>query len=261
MAETVDRYGRVIAEIASRPIRETKIPVIDYQPKSDAELRLAAPGTVTIYLAQKGSESLDEVRAAATDSSRLEKLQASMQKQFKRTKSSSLDDFAALMIRQPVLADIRYGGATLNHGVFLPKGCDVFPIPFAYIGGRLAKQGFTLSEYYKEGSDAALEAVAIRSAPTLTEVEKEAIRQIPDSQLSQNVTTLARWCDTTWWMVAAAVVAVAAVTVNYTCICVAMNAVHLSDSEVQKLGPAASAQKLIALRRQVLEKHVPMKIT
>jgi hypothetical protein len=257
MPETVDRYGRVISEIASRSIRETKIQVIDYQPKSTTTLRLAAPGTVTIYLSKKGSGLLDEVRAAVTDSNRIEKLQTNMQKQLKRTKSSSLEDFAALMIRQPVLADIRYGGATLNRGVFLPKGCDLFPIPFAYIGGRLAKQGFTLAEYYKEGSDAALEAVAIRSTPTLTDAEKEAIRQIPDSQLGQSVTTLARWCDTTWWMVAAAVVAVAAVTVNYTCICARMEEVHLSDNELRKLGPAASAQKLIGLRRQALEQSFP----
>ena len=256
MPEIVDRYGRVISEIASRPIRETKIPVIDYQPKSTATLRLAAPGTVTIYLAKKGSGLLDEVREAATDSQRLEKLQTHMQRQLKRTKSSSLKDLPGLMIRQPVLADIRYGGATLNHGVFLPKGCDIFPIPFAYIGGRLAKQGFTLAEYYKDGSDAALEAVAIRSAPTLTAAEKEAIRQVPDSQLDQSVASLTAWCDSTWWLVAAVVVAVAAVTVNYTCICAAMDEVHLSDSELRKLGPAASARKLIALRRQTLEKSL-----
>jgi hypothetical protein len=251
MTQPDDRYGPVVSEITARPTRESKLTVVD-APRSTKTPRLTAPGTIMVYLAKKRTHAIDEVRAAFKEGGRrLEKLQTDIHKQLKRTKSSSPKAFVELMLRQPVLADIRYGGATLNSGFFLPKGVDLFPIPVAYNGGRLAREGFTLAEYYKEGSDAALEGIVVCSAPSLTDAEKAALRLVPQDQLVRNVAGLADWCDSTWWAIAAAVVAAAEITVQVTCVCAAMEEVHLSENALKRLGPAASARKLIELRRQV----------
>ena len=257
MKGIVDTYGPVITEVSSRPIRSSKIPIINITPdKSGKSPLLTSTGTITIYIAKKGSGELEKVKMAASQGGeRIEELHKHINSQIKKTESSSIPDFVKIMIKEPVLAEIRYGGTTLSNGFFLPKKVDLFPIPYAYIGGAVAEEGLTLTEYFKEGSEVAFEALAVRVEPNLTDAEKEAIRLLPSNELSRNVAALADWCDTTWWAVAAAVVAAAHVTVEVTCKCALMAEVHLSDEAIRKLGPTLSARQLMNLRRQVFQKH------
>jgi hypothetical protein len=245
-----NRYGQVIQENLSRPIRESKLEVID------ARAKMTAPGTLTVYIGRKGTNSIDLVRTAVADDARAEELRTRIDNQLKQTYSMPVEHMPAAMIRQPVLADIRYGGETLIHGFFLPDGVDLFPVLLAYNGGALARQGFALIEHHREGTDAAFEAVVVRNPPSLNDAEEAALRQVPETQLVNNAAVLADWCDTTWWVVAAALVAAAAVTVEATCICAAMEAVHLPEDTLDSLGPAASARQLTLLRSQALAKSL-----
>jgi hypothetical protein len=245
-----DRYGQVIQENISRPIRESKLEVID------GTIQLSAPGTLTVYVGRKGTKGIESIRSVK-ERGRVDQLNEDINKQIKQTSAVPIYHLPALMVRQPVLADIRYGGGTLIHGFFLPDGVDLFPIPLAYNGGGLAREGFTMIEYHREGTDTALEAVVVRTPPSLTPAEEAALRKVPETQLRNNVAALAGWCDTTWWAVAAAVVAVAEVTIQVTCVCAAMDTVHLSEDALKTLGPAASARQLTLLRTQALAKSLP----
>lgn len=250
MKHVQNRYGQVIQENISRPIRESKLEVID------AKAKMTAPGTLTVYVGRKGANRIDAVRKAVTEDARAEELKVEINRQLKSTYAVPIEHFPAAMVRQPVLADIRYGGDALLRGFFLPEGVDLFPIPLAYNGGALAREGFTLVEHHKEGTDKAFEAVVVRNPPALTHAEEAALRHVPETQLINNAAVLYDWCDTTWWAVAAAVVAAAEVTVEVTCICAAMAAVSLPEETLKALGPAASARQLTLLRTQALVKSL-----
>jgi hypothetical protein len=207
-----------------------------------------------LYIAKSGTKHINNIRSAVQEHGSGDEIKKHIERHLKHISVVSTDELPELMLQQPVLADIRYGGDTLIHGFFLPEGVDLFLIPLAYNGGGLAREGFTLFEHYQEGSAASFEAIVVRSAPKLTTAEEAALRMVPATQLINNVAVLQGWCDTTWWVVAKAVIIALAVTVEATCICAAMDAVTLSEERLKELGPAASARELTKLRTEVLVK-------
>ena len=248
-----DLFRPLRLEVEKRAVRVTKLEVIKNTTKPESPAPLSFPGTVTVFIARKGTRALDEVRAAvAQGGESVQKLQQSLKKQFQGRREISVEEYVKRLPREPVFADIRYGGATLNSGVFLPKGLNLVAIAFPYNGGRLAPEGFALAEHYKDDSDTALEGLVVRTDPPLTEPEKAALRLVPSSQLSRNVGFFDS-CHTTWWAVFFVATAVAA-TFAVACAVVSAPDTHISEQELEKMGPAASARALLALRRQILEK-------
>jgi hypothetical protein len=259
MAKT-DVFRAAILDGESRSVKTTKIDVIDVPPYKGSSVGL---GMMIAIIANKETKILTRLRSllqggeqGAKDANEI------LSKTTTKKAPATSQEYVEMLIRQPVYADIRYGGETLNKGLFLPPGVDVITSVFPYNGGRLAPEGFSLVERFRDESKAGLEALIMRSAPNLTESEKTALLSVPSDQLVNNV-GVASWCDTTWW--AAAVVALAlafpaATAAAATTLLMskgesAFNE-NLPDKEIQKLGPAASARSLLALRRKLIEQHV-----
>jgi hypothetical protein len=255
-AEDLFRPARL--EVEKRPIRVTKIEVVKSMLEAEPEAGLTFPGTVTVFVAPKRSGALDAVRSAATQGGEhVKALRERLKKQcFRRKEAMSPEEFAKRLVREPVFADIRYGGTALTSGVFVPKGLDLVFMIFPYNGGRLAPDGLSLAEHFSVGSSAALEALAVRNEPPLTEAEKVALRSVPPDQLSRNLAVFDD-CHTTWWAVAfffGPLVVAGALTLAATCAAALARDNHINEREIRKLGPAASARALLTMRRKSLER-------
>jgi hypothetical protein len=258
-----DEFGPVIQEIQHREIQVTKLEVVR-APLHGGAPAFGVPGSMAVLIARAGSGALPELRAALKEGgARLTKLHSRVVEQYGSGHSSSREAAVKAMVQAPVLADIRYGGNTLNSGIFVPQHIDYAIAIFPFNGGRLAAEGFELVEYPKDGAQERLEGIVVEAAPELTEAEQSALSLVPPNQLGRNV-GVSLDCCTTWWAVgfvtaglvgavalgalgALTVIAVAGLTVVRL-----GSATHLSEEQIRKLGPAASARDLLALRREAL---------
>ena len=254
-----NEFGSVIHEIQSREIQVSKLEVV----KAPAD-HFGAPGTMTLVLSRTGSGVLSEFRAAIKEGgAKLENFRKKLSEQYRATHGSHRESIAKTMTQSPVLADIRYGGNTLNSGLFVPQHIDCAVAVFPYNGGRLGAEGFELVQYPKDGSTESLEGVVVETSATLSAAEQAALKLVPASQLGRNVGASLD-CDTTWWAVglvgaglatAATVGALAAAGVIGTAAVILFQMgreTQLSETQIEKLGPAASARALLALRREAL---------
>lgn len=249
-----DVFRPVISEIESRPERKTRLTIVEGKPP------LGAPGSLTVFVGKKGSSGLKRLEAAVERGGpSAEALQERLLSQYRKARKLSPPELAAHMPKEPVLGEVRYGGATLASGIYVPGNVDLAVIVLPYNGGRLATGSFEFVEHFKPDVKVRLEAVLVLAKPNLTQAERAALRLVPADQISKNVGHSAD-CDTTWWAVAVftaglavagalavAALAAAAFTSNFTA-----NQPHLPDSTIARLGPAASARRLLALRREYL---------
>lgn len=252
-------FGPVIQEIQHREIQVTKLPVIKVRAG-----HFGAPGTMTLLVARAGSRVLAELRAAIKEGEAgLEKFRKRLAEQYRNAHGAPREAVVKTMVNAPVLADVRYGGNTVSSGIFVPQNIDCAVAVFPYNGGPLSAEGFELVEYPKEGSTERLEGIVVETSPKLSAAEQAALQLVPASQLGRNVGASLD-CDTTWWAVglvgaglatAATVGALAAAGVIGTAAVILFQMgreAHLSETQIEKLGPAASARKLLALRREAL---------
>jgi hypothetical protein len=93
----------------------------------------------------------------------------------------------------------------------------------------------------------------VKVPPTLSEIELEAIRAVPADQIGINIGE-ASCCPAVTALVLVAV-ALATHAGIWQEIGDQMNKVRLSDSQIARLGPMASAQELVAVRREIFEAH------
>ncbi len=247
------RAAALLAE--SRATRTSKLTVVDYRQPADGDLALVAPGTVTAFVGRAGSGSLAELRKAlAGDVKVARALIARLTKQLERRKPMALSAAVEVLGKQPVFAEIRYGGRALASNLFVPAGLDLCVVAMPYNGGRVAAAGFALVEFLADDGDGALEALIVTSAPDLTAAERAALRLVPADQIGSNIGRAAM-C----WAVTA--VTIAAVVVLATSFCISRVAGrdpeerHLPEDRIKQLGPAASARALLALRRSILEER------
>lgn len=250
----LDTLGAAALEAESRPMRCSPIEILEYTPSSgDPARQLAGPGTVTLFLARKGSPVLDEIRAAASGGQD-QQLTARLRAQSKGRTPLPLNRALEMLKAQPVFADVRYGGLTLASNYFVPGDAACSAVVLPYNGGRLARQGFTLVEHWRAADDSPLQAVALLHAPPLTAAEKAALEQVPADQLELNV-------GKSYMCWALSAIALAAL-VTLAAICTYQPESdddhrgpgdHLDEDEILALGPAATARELLRLRRRKLE--------
>lgn len=261
-----DQSHSYFVEAQGRPIRLTKIEVIDKTSLAQNTF-FGIPGTLTVFVARKGSAVLQELREALkTGGETLKQLYKKVGAQAVQIERWTLEEAVQATIQEPIFAELRYGGATLAQGLSVPQGLDMVVLFLPYNGGRLAQEGFILAERYKEGSEAGLEALVVRVDPPLTEAEKAALQLVPTEQDINNVGST-RWCDTTWIAVglvtavvatpaAHALVTDALVDIALDLLGFTANALetHIPEETLRQLGPAASARKLLEMRREALYK-------
>ncbi len=259
-ADVIGPFSVVEAEAEVRPVRHTQLEVID-----GSAAKIGSPGSLSVFIARKGSGVLDEVRAAAAgDTYAAERLVERYTAGGPLNPPPIPDEaLAAAMASADVFADFSYGGDVLNRGIFLPPGVDMVAAMFAYNGGRLASNGCLIVEHYREGSDIELDGVVVQLAPPLTAAERAALMKLPADTREVTVDAGFDCVSTTYWVVAAAVAigfaAGTAATVAVLLIAAAAMAEdaseHLSDKDIADLDPSASAQKLLEIRRRVLRER------
>lgn len=258
-------------EAQARPVRLTTIEVVD-KTSSAQNTFFGVPGTLTVFIARKGSDALHDLRQALNSGGKdlLQVYHKAVEQVTAKIGSWSLEESVQATIQQPVFADLRYGEATLAPGLSVLPGLDLRILFLPYDGGRLAPEGLVLAERFIEGSNSALEALVVRVDPALTAAEKLA-RQLVPSDLVINgaepfVTEAANGGDAV--AIAVTVAAVAATPFGVEVVTVADVVVGLvelvgfrapvnlmpsvSEDMLKQLGPTASVHKLIEMRRKFL---------
>jgi hypothetical protein len=250
-------------ETEGRPYRIKPLEVIDYKADLDADgTVLIRPGTIGLFAAPKGSPLLEEVRRAATAGDGSDRAVAErIREQFVDRQMLPIEEAVRLLIDQPVFASMRYGGRTLATSIFTPPGSDIAAVAMPYNGGRLAQDGFSLVEHYREDSDAELDGFVLRHAPELTRSESAALDKLPAEMSEMNVGNAAL-------CYALSLVGIAAVVSLATGICcphwvveandpgsasTPMPDLHLGDAQLEKISAAATARHLLRIRREMLE--------
>ena len=263
LAQTLVAVG---LEAEARPIRARRLEVLDHAPRGRrAEPPLVLPGAITVFVARAGAPLLAELRAALSgegepDPGLLDRV-AGVYRQIEARPQVDPAEALEVLRAQPVFADLRYGGATLATGVFVPEEGEVGVLILPYNGGRLARWGFTWVEHVREDG-AALEALVVRHAPPLTRAEAAALRMAPADQAELNV-GLASFLPhagveafvvgfAVGIAVGAVVIAVARAVHGGVEIAEHLHH-HRADDVIRDLGPAATARELLRIRRDVLE--------
>ena len=232
-------------ETESRAIRHSSIPFVDYKPPQDDKVRLAPPGSVTVYVGPKGSSTLAAIRRAASGKDGADVTVAErIHSDYKKRKLLSPFSVWRMLQAQPVFASVRYGGRSIIKNLAIPPGLDVIGVPSPYNGGKLVPNELTLVEHVKEGSPAALEAVAIRREPNLSAAERAAVDQVSESQVELNLAPNGSCCssDTDFWVFVA-------VTITLTC-GDPFPDLHIAEDELKRMTPNVAAIRLMDLRRE-----------
>ena len=235
-------------ETQSRPLRYSSIPILDYKPSREDGKALALPGTIVLYLAEKGSRRLAAIRDAissrnSADRRLAEEILAQHEGRSRLPTMRAWD----IMRRSPVIASIRYGGRTLANNMIVPPWSDIVWITCPYNGGRLSTDELTLVEHVLEGSEIEYEALAVSREPRLTAAEKAALSAVPEDQLELNLAPNGSCCDDiTMGILIMIATAIA------QCGKPLFDDFHIQESELRNMSPTAAAIRLMEIRRDAL---------
>jgi hypothetical protein len=240
-------------EAAERAIRHSSIQVLNYTPSRDGGPLLCRAGSVTVFVARKNAQILDRVRKAADRRGSKGEDDVALANYFIKSFQGrqQLTRYRAwtTLHNSEVFADLRYGAKTLATHIVLPSDVEVAILENPYNGGRIDPPMLTLVEHTKDDTDSALEAVALRHVPALTEAEKAALERVPADQLELSIDLRSNCCDS----ITEYVERVVFITFTVTCMCAAvLPDLHIRETELRSLGSARSARKLMALRRELL---------
>jgi hypothetical protein len=94
----------------------------------------------------------------------------------------------------------------------------------------------------------ALEAIALRRVPELTPAEKAAVEAVMADQLEINLGLAGGCCDSATEIIQVVI----ALTFAALCIKTALPEIHISEDEIRRLSPTATAIRLMEMRREAL---------
>jgi hypothetical protein len=242
-------------EVAARSLRYRDIEVLDYVPTQPDRALLCPPGCVRVFVTIEGDPLLQRVRDVASlrSGEDVDFVEGDFRPRFDGRTPLSNYELWRLLQRTPVFATVRYGARTLATNVFPPDDLGVVVLDNPYNGGALSPSQLTLVEHRRDDTDVALEAVALKHAPPLTPAERAALDQVPEDQLEGNLTINAGCCTSATGIMYTAM----AVTVAVLCTAAVMapeveERRHLTDDQVRRIGPAATARELLDIRREAL---------
>ncbi|HET8846404.1 MAG TPA: hypothetical protein VFN35_33385, partial [Ktedonobacteraceae bacterium] len=157
-----DQSHAYFVEAQARPIRLTNIEIVDKTSLAQNAF-LGIPGTLSVFIARKGSGALHDLHEALkVGGEEIIQIYRKIGEQASLVERWTLEEAVQATIQEPVFAELRYGGATLAQGLSVPQGLDMTVLMLPYNGGRLAQEGLVLAERFIEGSNAALEALVVR---------------------------------------------------------------------------------------------------
>jgi hypothetical protein len=216
---------------------------------------LPIEGSIMMFWARPGSDIIPRLEAAYTkgDEAALRGVNEIIAAQLADEPVPTLDAAAAAVLRSPIHFDVRYGTKVLSRTLTLPDGADVCLVTFPYNGGDLDERNFALDQYHQAGKTLEYPTLLVKVPPQLSEVELRAVEAVPADQIGINIGE-ASCCPAVTALILIAV-ALATNAGIWQEMGEQMNEVHLTEDQIKRLGPMASAQELVALRREVFEEH------
>ncbi|MFE3029863.1 hypothetical protein, partial [Nocardia tengchongensis] len=92
----------------------------------------------------------------------------------------------------------------------------------------------------------------LKFAPPLSPAERAALAQVPEDQLEGNMTVNGSCCHNGTFIMWAAMAATVAVICALAVRADEEEQQHLTDEQIRRLGPAATARELLDIRREAL---------
>lgn len=242
--EDLNRFAA--ADEESRRRRLTPVEILDYRPTDDQEVRLAAPGSITLFVGRRGDERLRRLREIADGGQDDGSLAAGLREQHAARRPLSPDRIKEILENAGVYATLRCGARTLAAHIVLPGPDDLAVIPCAYNGGRLPAEDLTLVEHLRDDSEDALEVVALKADPVLTAAEAAALELVGDDQLELNIAPNADCAES---MTAYAILILIALAISVPD---PSPIEHLDETALNAFGPERSARELMSLRQRAI---------
>jgi hypothetical protein len=212
-------------------------------------------GSIMLFWARPGSEIVPRLERAYAEGDRetLSEVNEIIASQLADEPIPTLDDASDAVLTSPMHFDVRYGSKVLSRTLTLPDGAEVCLVVLPYNGGELNEKDFALDQYHRAGESVQYPTLLVKVPPKLSEVELEAIRAVPADQIGINIG------ETSCCPAVTALVLVAVALATHAGIWQEigdqMNKVRLTESQIARLGPMASAQELVAVRREIFETH------
>lgn len=253
----VETFDKAVDRLASEKERRVKSTQslesypYTYAPTGDPRKpAVAAPGTVTVYLARKGSKYLAAVRKAAEADKAMDPAVFDLvRSQYRQRRTVSLEEAVEFLSAQDDLIDVTYDGATLFGDLTVPDDLDLVIIQFPYAGGDVHSDGFAFDTYTSAGrSGLDLDGIAVINQAPLSRAEAAALAKLGSGN------DLLRFGDVSpiSWCPAVAVVAVVA-TVGFLCFHAKQPELHLPIARLNILTPELTAVELLAIRQKILD--------
>jgi hypothetical protein len=212
-------------------------------------------GSIMMFWARPGSDIIPRLEAAYAkgDEATLHEVNEIIARQLADEPVPTLDAAADAVLASPMHFDVRYGTKVLSRTLTLPEGADVCLVAFPYNGGDVDERDFALDQYHQVGETVEYPTLLVKVPPRLSEVELRAIEAVPIDQIGINIGE-SSCCPAVTALVLIAV-ALATNAGIWQEMGDQMNEVHLTEDQIERLGPMASAQELVALRREIFEAH------
>ena len=165
----------------------------------------------------------------------------------------TLDAAADAVLSSPMHSDVRYGTKVLARTLTLPEGLmSAWSRSPTTVVTSMSGTSRSI-QYHQAGEAVEYPTLVVMSPAVLSEVERRALEAVPADQIGINIGE-ASCCPAVTALVLIAV-ALATNAGIWQEIGEQMNEVHLSEDQVERLGPMASAQELVALRREIFASH------
>jgi hypothetical protein len=231
------------------------VDVLHYHPShSDYSGYLAKPGTVTLFLARRNAQILRDIRAAVSSGDGRDAWIAHrLAAQYRERHMVPLEEAVRRLVSEPVFASLRYSGKTMASSLFADEGLDACVIPMAYNGGYIEEDTFRLVEHHLPDTADGLEAVLVVHAPDLSSAERAALRAVPPDQREWSIGQ-----PSMCYAITAVAIVMAVIAATSACPVIEPDDdVHeaMTEEEIEAIGPTATARKLLAIRRRMLERQ------
>jgi hypothetical protein len=154
-------------ELEQRSIGYRPIEILDYKPTEPRRAVLAPEGSITVFIAREGDDTLDHVRRTVTEGGDAGFAEGLITRFGNRERKSYYRAYR-LLRRAPSFAEVRYGSRTLGTNLFPPPDTGLLVLENPYNGGQLEPGGLTLVEHVRDDMEGRLDAVALRHEPLLT---------------------------------------------------------------------------------------------
>lgn len=245
--------GRRVAS-SRRPDRIVKASKFKHGRRSGNPL-VPIEGSIMMFWTRSGSDIIRRLEKAYAkgDERALGEVHQVIVRQLADEPIPTLDAAADAVLSSPMHFDVRYGTKVLSRTLTLPEGAEVCMVAFPYNGGDVDERHFAIDQYHRAGASVEYPTLVVVSPPVLSEIEREALEAVPQNQIGINIGE-ASCCPAVTALVLIAV-ALATNAGIWQEIGEQMNEVHLSEAQIERLGPMASAQELVALRREVFAAH------